>query len=496
MESTTISGFLQRLPTTTQHLERLNSTFRPDENDGQIASGLHEVLDDVIIPLLGVFGIVGNLLNLTILTFRYRKREVDVLEKGALLGLIALAVSDSFFCIWLLPSAAWPKSKTIFEKRNAELFFRMYGAYFSNVFIKTSTWLTMIIAMARYLGICYPLRARILIGLLSTKIAVVASFILWLLLCLPHLWSYAILDVDIEFENVNMTCVLNTGPFSQNIDFRLSMTYSWAVIGYFVPVAILTFCNICLIRALRQSEMLRARTARGQSTRSRDVHHKITVTLICLVAMFLLLVSPSEFLHFYLDVGAREHFASQELAVVITNLLQTINFACHFVLYVTVNVTFRRTLFKVARVVYQKIRGKREARPRNKKIDVFEMRCQEIFSIDMNGFREADMRRQKKDSRGLKEKVYWRNDGTQAIKSMPLIFNRRREKRRDRGGENTVFQNKSSAPYNAIRPTIHIVALNAKSDLQDLHQDTRCRYAECLVQLIFMTLSEILGYNC
>jgi hypothetical protein len=55
---------------------------------------------------------------------------------------------------------------------------------------------------------------------------------------------------------------------------------------------------------------------------------------------------------------------SQKVAVIICNFLQTINFSCHFVLYVTVNVTFRRTLCKVARIVCLKLRGKSDPRPR------------------------------------------------------------------------------------------------------------------------------------
>lgn len=335
------------------------------ESETPIAGRVTEALDTIVIPFLGFFGIFGNLLNLTILTFRYRKREVDVLEKGALLGLIALAVSDALFCFGLLPNVVSLESETLFECKNVHLYHRVYGAYYNNVFIKTSTWLTMVIAMARYLGICYPLRARILIGLLSTKIAVAVSFVVWILLSLPLMWTYKIVDVDLVIDNRTMKYLLDAGTFGRNMTLKMTFTYIWAIIGYFIPVAILTFCNVCLIRALRQSEVLRAQSTRGQSKTSRDIHQKITVTLICLVGMFILLVSPSEFLHFYLDIGIAKHFTSQELAVVITNLLQTINFSCHFVLYVTVNVTFRRTLIKVMSIVYQKIRGHGYVRPRN-----------------------------------------------------------------------------------------------------------------------------------
>ena len=83
-----MDGFLHPVISTEHNMNQINTTQNPFEADPPIAAGLASAMDGIIIPLLGIFGIFGNLLNLTILTFRYRKREVDTLEKGALLGLI------------------------------------------------------------------------------------------------------------------------------------------------------------------------------------------------------------------------------------------------------------------------------------------------------------------------------------------------------------------------------------------------------------------------
>ena len=121
-------------------------------------------------------------------------------------------------------------------------------------------------------------------------------------------------------------------------------TYIWASLGYFLPMALLTYCNINLIRALRRSRKLRQMSAHTHAPSGKDTNARITLTLIVLILMFTVLVSPSEVLHFYSELVVRGSYRTFEVAMHVTNILQALNFAFHFVLYCAVNVTFRRTL--------------------------------------------------------------------------------------------------------------------------------------------------------
>ena len=117
------------------------------------APSLVETLDDyvngLVIPCIGLIGVVGNVLNLGILSWRSWRRDDDAMEKVALVGLIALAASDLCFCITILPNFASWRSSYGFETQSFGLYFRAYGHYFNDIFIKISTWLTMIVATAR-----------------------------------------------------------------------------------------------------------------------------------------------------------------------------------------------------------------------------------------------------------------------------------------------------------------------------------------------------------
>jgi len=57
------------------------------------------LMTDVLAPIVCVFGVIGNLLNLFVLTRRRVRRSMDGLERSVRIGLVALAVSDELFCI-------------------------------------------------------------------------------------------------------------------------------------------------------------------------------------------------------------------------------------------------------------------------------------------------------------------------------------------------------------------------------------------------------------
>ena len=261
---------------------------------------LEYIINGVIIPTIAFCGIIGNVLNLIMLSWRYNKREADVLEKGALLCLIALALSDMLFCVVILPHMFYYKQKTAFTKRTFRMYYHMYGIYLQNVFIKTSTYLTLVVGLARYVGICHPLRARMFIGLNGVRATCILTYVLWFTLMSPMLFMYSLQEYPVS--NTTTMYITDLGMFATHRNLNATFTYLWAFVGYFIPIAILVFCNVNLICALRQSMRLRQATVRSTASASQEVSTRITLTLIILIVMFMLLVSPSEVLHFVLEV--------------------------------------------------------------------------------------------------------------------------------------------------------------------------------------------------
>ena len=91
-------------------------------------TGLSSLVNDVFSPALCLFGVVGNALNLVVLTRRRLQHSMDGLERSVRLGLVALAVSDAVFCLlYLLATFLLPaKAKYAPDENRATLFFGIY----------------------------------------------------------------------------------------------------------------------------------------------------------------------------------------------------------------------------------------------------------------------------------------------------------------------------------------------------------------------------------
>ena len=89
---------------------------------------LSSLVNDVFSPALCLFGVVGNALNLVVLTRRRLQHSMDGLERSVRLGLVALAVSDAVFCLlYLLATFLLPaKAKYAPDENRATLFFGIY----------------------------------------------------------------------------------------------------------------------------------------------------------------------------------------------------------------------------------------------------------------------------------------------------------------------------------------------------------------------------------
>ena len=87
-------------------LDQLNAVRpQPDVRSDNLttAESCHVIVDRVVnkvaAPAICVFGIVGNLLNLVVLTRKRLQTYMDYIEKSSNIRFVALAVSDMIFCL-------------------------------------------------------------------------------------------------------------------------------------------------------------------------------------------------------------------------------------------------------------------------------------------------------------------------------------------------------------------------------------------------------------
>ena len=290
-------------------------------------------------PAVCAFGVVGNILNIVVLTRRFK---VDsALEKAALFGMAALAVSDLLYCLVALPAVIFGEKHVMFTDINFFFIYKMYGHALLRIFSFTSTGLTVLLAVARYVAICYPLQARSVLDLRGTVTATVVMTLVCVLLSLPDMWDFKAVSYHCS-ETGKSIYMVDVGPFGSNEDFKMAVVTIWFIVCFLLPVFVLTFCNIHLIKALRDSLRLRRSSANVHSSQANHSQN-VTPTLVAVILVFTVLVAPGKIVGFlyYVDAEQAEHL---QAAIVVTNLLETVNFSVNFLLYCAVNKKFRMSL--------------------------------------------------------------------------------------------------------------------------------------------------------
>ncbi len=303
------SGTLQDIQASTEFYHaNSSSNFSEEEstNKEDLLETTEKIIDHIVQGLCS-FGVLTNILNIVILIKKIRE-GIDNLERGATVGLIALAISDLGFCVFSLTESFVPQQTMLFSQKTLSYFMTLYGTFAINIFIKMSTSFTVVLAVGRYFAVCFPMKARQYMRCGHTVIAIILSAIFWILLHLPILWTWNLHTVDCSGYGPNLGyfyMLESSGEFSTNIKLQITMTYIWAVVGFFIPVAILGYCNYKLVRSLQLSNRLRRNSASGElvlrSTSRRQ--RRISLTLIGIVIMFFILVCPSEIVHLYGDIG-------------------------------------------------------------------------------------------------------------------------------------------------------------------------------------------------
>ena len=311
----------------------------PPTQDRDFYTLVEDVMYLVLTPALCIIGCLGNIINLVVLmkgSVRMRKADGNQ-NSGTTLGLALLAVSDLLFCVANCPRAFsnLSGSAALFEQKDFRLYYQAYGTGVVTTFLMMSTWLTVAMAMLRYMGICHSLSMRRLDNTSLSRIVYVSTVIFSVLLNLPSFGQFKITEFDGLY-------LIDLGPFSQSFGKGIVFLWVRTIFGIFIPAVLMCFCNISLVIALHRSAKMR-RECYVQSTNRHS--NRITRMLIILVVLFVCLVFPSELMDFFQEVIKTDSTKTSLFIVArsVANVLQVMNFACNFILYFVLSVHFRNT---------------------------------------------------------------------------------------------------------------------------------------------------------
>ncbi len=252
-----------------------------------------------IVPIICSFGILGNSLSMVIMVKKIMK-GVDRLEKGAIVGLLALACSDMAFCIATLFIVSVPHNKLMFQSKSLPFYVTLYETFVINTLIKVSTWYIMVLNIARYYVVCFPMQARRYLKYSHTVVGLVFGTIFWICIHLPMLWTWKVSAVDCSKKYPHLGKIYTLSVRNHHhFGVYLILEYVWALLGVFIPAGVLVYCNIKLVQSLRKSRRMKELPGIKGTYQTTEAQRRLSITLISIAMLFFLLIFPSEVVRLY-----------------------------------------------------------------------------------------------------------------------------------------------------------------------------------------------------
>ncbi|XP_021354912.1 FMRFamide receptor-like [Mizuhopecten yessoensis] len=310
------------------------------EAQKRVLKDISNVFYNYGLPVVCLFGIVGNILNLTILTRRKLQKSYRTVEQAAYVCLIGLALSDLMFCVFAFPTTFLPTGE-YYKTKGFILYYGMYSTAVINVFIMSSTWLTVTMATERYIAICHPLNSKLFMTLSKTKLIIVLVYLVSVAFNIPVLWRYQIHEVLCE-NRTSKVYHLKQVPLCDSNTLDHGYRVLWAIVGNFIPLILLIGFNICICYKIHKSYKLRQKFHCEQDP--KDPNNTLTITLIVIIVMFFILVAPSEIVLHIAQITKSDSDATYKAIEVVMNFMQSVNFSVNFVLYCIISPYFRKTL--------------------------------------------------------------------------------------------------------------------------------------------------------
>ncbi|XP_067004373.2 FMRFamide receptor [Anabrus simplex] len=294
------------------------------------------VTNGVMLNLIGVFGILGNIISMIILSRPQMKSSINYL-------LIWLARCDTVLIItsmllFGLP-AIYTYTGTLFT-----YFYRVYPnlvpvVYPTALIAQTvSVYLTLTVTLERFVAVCHPLQARSLCTYGRARLYVMMIIICSTLYNLPRFWEAQRVLYFNEDYNITVYDVKPTSLRTNHIYISVYIHWLYMIFLYFLPFSFLAVLNTAIYRQVRKANKERQRLSRLQK---KEIG--LATMLLCVVIVFFL----CNILALVNNVIEAFYCISIDQLVKTSNLLITINSSVNFVIYVIFGEKFKRLFLKL-----------------------------------------------------------------------------------------------------------------------------------------------------
>ncbi|XP_072942914.1 G-protein coupled receptor dmsr-1-like [Epargyreus clarus] len=300
--------------------------------------------------LVCLIGVLANTMNVAVLT----RRDMAAAPINRLLKW--LAVADVFVMLEYVPFAIY-KYLILPETLDFPYSWAMYllfHMHFAQILHTASICLTLSLAIWRYLAIKYSDRSHILCTERRCSIAILSSFILPPILCIPTFMVFDIHTKDVSDMNGHTGTAYHVDSDSQGTLYQVNF-WVHAVLIKLLPCSILTVISLWLIRALynanQHQKNLRNYSACPAAEKMVKRQHKAdkrtdrtTKMLLAVLLLFLVTELPQGILGLMSGLLGWCFFKKcYNLFGELMDFLALLNGAINFVLYCSMSRQFRQT---------------------------------------------------------------------------------------------------------------------------------------------------------
>ncbi|ESO01969.1 hypothetical protein HELRODRAFT_122641, partial [Helobdella robusta] len=222
--------------------------------------------------------------------------------------------------------------------------------FLPSIFHTTSIWLTVALAVQRYISVCHTSVAR---GLCNSRNACIAACCLFGVATLSHIgrffeMDYTPYEIESRIGNVKYDGK-REGHLAEYTYFTIYYFYRILFI-HFIPCLTLIIINGLLLRTMRDGQSRRTKLLKmnrlSESRRLAEMN-RTTLMLMVVVALFLIVEFPSCMLFVILVIKNSLNFqqliseSSAEIATTVVNLCILLSYPMNFFIYCAMSNQFR-----------------------------------------------------------------------------------------------------------------------------------------------------------
>lgn len=330
-----------------------------NHNEFTIFSEQYSKYHGYICSSICIFGLVANILNIIVLTRKHMITPTNLI-------LTALALADvmtmSVYLVYALYLYVFTIPIDTYGHSKGWMYFVVVNNHVVITCHNMAMWLTVSLAVFRYIFVCHHVVASHLCSLERAKLTILIVVGATILLCIPNYFMYKVTEIQ---SNTSFYWI-DFSDFAKKHELYKSITFwIYGVIIKIAPCVLLTILSGCLIMTMHEASKRRQRLLQHAGRHNEETsaeHNRTTMMLVTVVLFFVITEFPQGILAGISGLNPNFFVTVYSKLGDIMDLLVLLNSAINFILYCIMSQQFRDTFTNLFVCNFVSIRNQHSAK--------------------------------------------------------------------------------------------------------------------------------------